>query len=86
MYSDDLRSLFHSVDEDEYKKKLEDIMGEWDSVFEQYYMNEIHPDVSFSIGRWVLEKYSVYNPYSGITNNQSESFNRYIVWYVYVLQ
>ena len=33
---------------------------------------------SKSIGRWVLEKYHAYNPYSGITNNQSEGLNRVV--------
>lgn len=42
-------------------------------------MKEIHPDVLESVGRWVLEKYSVYNPYSGVTNNQSESMNRQVI-------
>jgi hypothetical protein len=31
--------------------------------------------VSTSLGRWVLEDLNVYHPYSGVTNNQSESFN-----------
>lgn len=26
-------------------------------------------------GRWILEKMGIYNPFTGITNNQSESFN-----------
>lgn len=30
------------------------------------------------IGRWVLEELHCYNPYSGITNNMSESLNRVI--------
>ena len=28
-----------------------------------------------SIGRWILENLGIYNPYSGITTNQSEGFN-----------
>ena len=27
------------------------------------------------VGRWNLEPYGIYNPMSGITSNQSESFN-----------
>lgn len=27
------------------------------------------------LGRWVLERFNVYYPFSGLTNNQSESFN-----------
>ena len=28
-----------------------------------------------ALGRWVIEKARVYSPYSGVTSNQSESFN-----------
>lgn len=31
--------------------------------------------VNSSLGRWILESMGVYNPYSGVTSNQSESFN-----------
>ena len=76
IYCDDLRNLFHCLNEADYHKLLQDKREEWDAVFEDYYMKEIHPDVPEYVGRWALEKYSVYNPYSGITNNQSESMNR----------
>lgn len=48
----------------------------WDSAFSNYYMNEIHHDICSSGGRWVIEKHNVYDPYSGVTNNQSEGHNR----------
>jgi transposase-like protein len=76
VYCDDLRELFHSAKEEDYEVKLTEKKDVWDSVFTEYYTKEIHPEVSISIGRWVLEKYFIYNPYSGITNNQSEGFNR----------
>ena len=41
-------------------------------------MANIDPDIPQSIGRWVLEELNIYNPYSGITNNQSERLNRVI--------
>lgn len=41
-------------------------------------MNEIHPEVDNGIGRWVLEDHHIYNPYSGVTNNQSESLNKLV--------
>ena len=31
--------------------------------------------MSVSLGRWVLEPLNVYHPFTGVTNNQSESFN-----------
>ena len=75
---DDVQQLFHSINEEEYQRNLLSRSEMWDSAFKCYYMSEFHPDVCQSIGRWVLEEYKVYNPYSGITNNQSEGFNRFV--------
>ena len=51
------------------------LQAKWSKPFVEYYNNEIHPDVCNSIGRWILEKLHVYNPYSGVTTNQSEGYN-----------
>ena len=37
-------------------------------------MSHIHPDIE-SIARWGIEPCGVYNPFSGVTNNQAEGFN-----------
>ena len=76
VYVTDVQQPFHSSSEEMYEKKLQELKSEWDAVFEEYYMQEIHRDVGVSIGRWILEEKCVYNPYSGVTNNQSEGFNR----------
>ena len=39
-------------------------------------MKEMHPSVPSEVARWVLEPLSLYNLYSGVTNNQSEGLNR----------
>ncbi len=31
--------------------------------------------IPVSLGRWVLEELDIYQPYTGVTTNQSESFN-----------
>ncbi|SMN01977.1 hypothetical protein SPONN_284 [uncultured Candidatus Thioglobus sp.] len=86
IYCENLRNLFHCLTEADYQKLLIDMRKDWDVLFEAYYMKEIHPDVPESVGRWALEKYSVYNPYSGVTNNQSESLNRQVLLLRLVLQ
>ena len=78
-YIEDVRHLFHLESKQSYEKKLEERRDVWDAAFEAYYMQEIHPDVVQSVGRWVLEANHAYNPYSGVTNNQSEGFNRYFL-------
>ena len=43
-------------------------------LFFDYYKSNIHPDI-MSIARWAIEPYGVYDPYSGVTNNQAEGLN-----------
>lgn len=76
VYVADVQRLFHLATADEYEEQLHKLKKDWDAAFEDYYMKEIHCDVGLSVGRWVLEDKNVYNPYSGVTNNQSEGFNR----------
>ena len=78
LYLDDISQLFHSSSEAEYSEKLEEHSITWDSAFHQYYIEKIHPDMSKTC-RWALEPLGVIcTPYSGVTNNQSEGFNRVI--------
>ena len=77
-YSDDLFELFHSESKMQYEQQLAVISEKWDGAFQNYYQKEIHPEVPLSIGRWALERLHIYNPYSGVTNNQSEGLNRVI--------
>ena len=51
------------------------MQAQWSQPFLDYYMKEIHPDVTTCIARWLLEPLRVYNRYSGVTTNQSEGFN-----------
>lgn len=45
------------------------------ALFEEYYMNYLHDDISTGAGKWILENLNIYCPFSGITNNQLESLN-----------
>ena len=75
VYLNNASRLFHCSTKNVYDGLLGELQKTWDATFEQYYMD---PDIPYSIGRWVLEELNIYNPYSGITNNQSESLNRVI--------
>ena len=46
----------------------------WSAPLLEYYQTNLHPNIS-SFGRWTLEEYGIYNPYGGVTSNQSESLN-----------
>ena len=72
---DDISHLLQSPTEEEYNRYLSEFCKTWDPLFEQYFRKEIHPHVSEHIGRWKLESLHLYNPYTGVTNNQSQGFN-----------
>ena len=75
VYISHLQDLFHQPTIEDYNSKLSEYRCEWSKAFLDHYMENIHPRVLTSIGRWILEKLGVYNPYSGVTSNQAESFN-----------
>ena len=76
VYMEDTFQLLHSPSKKEYDRQLAEVRQRWDVLFVDYYMKNIHEDVPTALGRWILESLQVYHPYSGVTNNQSEGFNR----------
>ena len=74
VYITDVRNLFHQPTEVLYRQKLGELTEKWSAPFYDYYMNHIEPDIS-STARWGIEPLGVYNPYSGVTNNQAEGLN-----------
>ena len=63
---------FHLPTANEYQEKLTEMTKDWDAAFTEYFMQEIDHDEGLSTGRWVLEEKHIYNPYSCVTDNQSE--------------
>lgn len=76
VYMEDVFQLLHSPSEKEYNERLAEVCQRWDALFQDYFMRNIHEDIPTTLGRWVLESLQIYHPYSGVTNNQSEGFNR----------
>jgi len=74
VYISNLKKLFHKPSLTEYHAELEKMMQTWSAPYVDYYNAFINADV-MSVGRWELEQAGLYNPYSGITNNQSEGLN-----------
>ena len=55
VYSDDALNLFQAESEEKYEYLLDQFWQDWDTDFEQYYLQHIHPNAGHSIGRWVSE-------------------------------
>lgn len=89
VYVSDVRELLHQPSAAEYKCQLEMLKLKWSESFYCHYMKEldekvcsiVYPSqllflqVTCMCARWNLEQFGIYNPLSGITNNQSEGFN-----------
>ncbi|XP_057313524.1 uncharacterized protein LOC130654889 [Hydractinia symbiolongicarpus] len=72
VYIEDLRQLFSRRSKELYEEALAECKTRWHGFFEEYYMKEIHEVVNDRLGRWALEKWNVYNPYTGVTDKSNE--------------
>jgi hypothetical protein len=52
------------------------ITSKWSEPAVSYFEGELKSDIIKYAGKWLLEEFDgLYDPYSGITNNLSESYN-----------
>ena len=77
-YCTNLHSLLEAESDTIYRETLRKLRPHWDALNEDY-MKCLHNDILIGAGRWILENLNIYRPFSGITNNQSESLNRYVL-------
>ena len=77
VYISNLREMFHQPTMAEYDKLPESMVMKWSAPFHHYYKNEISPDIP-AVARRAIEPYRVYDPYSGVTSSQADSFNRVV--------
>ena len=79
-YCENLPNLLETGSDTIHHETLRKLRPYWDGSFENYYMNCLHDDISSWAGRRILEDLKIYCPFSGITNNQSKSLNRYVLY------
>ncbi|XP_053406440.1 uncharacterized protein LOC128559236 [Mercenaria mercenaria] len=78
VYLSHVDTLLRCFSESEYSEKLSEFKELWSTEFRKYYEKNLHPSIIENSGRWLLEEYNIYNPYSGITTNPAESVNNMI--------
>ena len=76
IYAEHLNTLLNCETEEIFQKIFSNLSTTWTSSYLEYFNREIKPSIINHSGRWVLERFNIYNPFSGITNNVSESINR----------
>ena len=77
IYLDHLRQLLHQSNKYAQDALFKVLSKRWDATYVQYWQQNI-ATVMPQISRWTLEERNIYHPFSGVTNNQSESLNRVI--------
>lgn len=78
VYISNLRDLLQQENEHDYNERLEELSKFWSESFLEYNNSKLHDDILQYSSKWVLESNNVYDPYSGVTNNMSESMNAVI--------
>ncbi|CAG2257570.1 unnamed protein product [Mytilus edulis] len=76
IYIDHLNQMLHSDNEEEFLETKLKLTSKWTPVVLEHFNKHISPAIQNHSGKWLIEKYpGMFDPYSGITNNLSESMN-----------
>jgi hypothetical protein len=75
VYSDNLSSLLCCESESEFDEMVGEMLPKWSEAMVDHFNSSLKSELKTYSCRWVLETAKVYNPYSGVTNNCSESLN-----------
>ena len=78
IYLSHIEQIMMSTSEDEFLENITKLSAVWSDTFLGYFTKYIQKDIQNHAGRWLIEPFNLYNPYSGITNNAAESMNAVI--------
>ena len=76
VYTNDVLDLLKSDDRKSFDLRYENLSQKWSQAFCTYFDFELKNELLKYSVKWDLEECGMYDPYSGITNNRSESFNK----------
>lgn len=76
VYLSDWRQMVQCETEEKFLKIYEKLTAKWAEKAKKYFDRHLKKDILSYSGRWVIEQIpSLFDPFSGITNNPSESIN-----------
>jgi hypothetical protein len=76
VYLDQLKIMLACDSEEEFLDCSMSITLKWSEPAVSYFERQLKSDIIKYAGKWLLEEFDgLYDPYSGITNNLSESYN-----------
>ena len=76
VFVDQTDKMLHAESEEAFTDLRVQFTSKWPREVLEHFDKFIAPAILNHSGRWLIEKYpGMYDPYSGITNNLSESMN-----------
>ena len=74
-YKDHLRCIFGQDSREKSLEAINQLQEAWLGDFKKYFKDRISPNLT-KVCKWAIDKITRFDPYSGITQNQSESMNK----------
>ena len=78
IYQNDLVAIMRSDSLEAFEINIERLSAKWSQAMVSYFNDNLKDDIQNRSSKFVLEPLGLYDPYSGITNNASESMNNMI--------
>jgi hypothetical protein len=76
VYVDHVDKMLHCDSKEELLELKSNLTSKWTPVVLEHFNKFVSPSIQYHSGKWVIEEYpGMFYPYSGITNNLSESMN-----------
>ena len=75
VYGEPFLTILDTEHEDNYEEVCRDQTLKWSEEVVDYFNRELKEDIRSDAARFVIERFDLYDPYSGVTNNPSEGLN-----------
>ena len=69
---DDMRKLMSSESLEKYEEGVEKCKEHWGASLQEYYAVNIDPAVRAKLGRWLLDRWGIFNPYTGVNDGRND--------------
>ena len=74
-YKDHLRCIFGQDTREKSLEAINELQKAWMDEFKRYFNDRISPNLT-KVCKWAIDKITRFDPYSRITQNQSQSINK----------
>ena len=78
IYMQHLDEILHCDSEAQFLETSDNLIANWSEPAFDYFNSFVKPDILTYSGKWLIQPYNIFDPYSGITTNMSEGMNTVI--------